>query len=68
MSVVSTHLMTNIKGCYDKMLARSQTITQLLLEGQHVDWQHLNMNRFTCRIDYIKVVPNTTNATQDISI
>ena len=34
MSGAITHLMTNIKECYDKVLAQSQTITELLLEGQ----------------------------------
>ena len=37
MSGVSTHLMTNIKECYEKVLAQPQAITELLLQGQDVD-------------------------------
>ena len=39
MSGASAHLMTNIKECYAKVLAQSQAITELLLEGQVVDWK-----------------------------
>ena len=66
MSGVSTHLMTNIKECYDKVLAQSQAIAELLLEGQHADWQHFDMKKFISRLDYMKGVLNTTNATKGI--
>ena len=62
MSGVSTHLMTNIRECYDKV---SQTITELLLEGQNVVWKHFGMKKCSSRLDSVKAVLNTTNATKD---
>jgi hypothetical protein len=58
--------MTNIKECYEKVLAQSKSITDLLLEGPHVDWKQIDVTKFTFRLDYIKAVLNTTNATKDI--
>ena len=66
MSGVSTQLMTNIKECYAKVLAQSQTITELLLEGQYVDLQHFDVNKFSPRLDSIKAVLNTTKCTKGI--
>ena len=66
MSGVSAHLVTNIKECYDKVLAQSQTITELLLEGKHAGCQHFDMKKFSSRLDSIKAVLNKTNATKDI--
>ena len=66
MSGVSTHLTTNIKECYAKVLAQSHTITELLLEGQYVDWKDLDLNKFRSRLDSIKVVLKTTKCTKDI--
>ena len=54
MSGVSTDLMTNIKECYDKVLVQSKRITELLLEGQYVDWKHFDINMLSSRLDYIK--------------
>ena len=66
MSGVSTHLMTNIKECYDKVLAQSQTITELLLEGQHADWTHFDMKKCSSKFDSFKAVLSTTSATKDM--
>ena len=38
------HPVNNIKECYGKVLAQSQTGTALLLEGQYVDWAQLSSN------------------------
>ena len=43
MSCLSTHLMTQIKECYDKVAAQSQAIAELLLEGQLNDWQDFDL-------------------------
>ena len=44
MSGVSTHPMTNIRLCYDKVLAQSNSITELMQEGQYTSdntcWYH----------------------------
>ena len=41
---VITHPMTNIKECYDKVLAQSKGITEFMQEGQytndHTCWYH----------------------------
>ena len=66
MSGVIAHLMTNIKECYDKVLAQSQTIAELLLEGQHVDWKDFDLKKFNSRLDYIKAVLSTTIFIKDI--
>ena len=55
----STHLMTNIEECYDKVLAQSKSITELLLEGQYVDWKHCDIKEFSYRLDYIKACAKT---------
>ncbi len=59
----STHLMTNIKKCYDNVLAQSTSITELLLEGRYVDWKHCDIKKFSSKVDSTKVVLNRTNAT-----
>ena len=58
--------MTNIKEFSDKVLAQSKNITELSQEGQGVDWKQFDIKRFSARLDSIKVVLNTTNATKDI--
>ena len=44
MSGASTHPMTNIKECYDKVLAQSKSIADLMQEGQYTSdntcWYH----------------------------
>ena len=66
MSGVSTHLMTNLKECYDNVLAQSKSITELLVEGQAVDWKHFDISKFDSRLNSISAVLNTTSATKDI--
>ena len=63
MSGVITHLMTNIKECYDKVLAQSQTIAELLLDGPDIEWKQCDINKSSSRLDSIKVVLNTTKCT-----
>ncbi len=46
---------TNIKECYDKVLAQCQTITEMLLEGQVLDWKHFDITGFSSRLDSIKL-------------
>ena len=60
MSGVGTHLMTNITECYDKVLAQPQTINEFLMEGQDVDWKDFDLEKFSSRLDSIKVVLSTT--------
>ena len=43
MSGVSNRLMTNVKECYNNVLAQSQTIAELLLEGQYANCQRFDM-------------------------
>ena len=67
MSGVSAHLMTNNnKECYDKVLSQSQTITELLMDGHYVDWKGFDLKKCSPRLEYIKVVLNTTKCTKDI--
>ena len=65
MSGVITHLMTSIKE-YMIICWPSQTIAELLLEGQDVDWNHFDINKFNSRLDSIKAVLNTAKCTKDI--
>ena len=48
------------------MRAQFKPITELLLEGQYVDWKHFDIKKINSRLDYIKAVLNTTNATNNI--
>ena len=36
------------------------------MEGHYVDWMNFDINKFTSRLDSIKAVLSTTNATKDI--
>ena len=51
---VSTHLMTNITECYGKVWALSKSITDLLFEGQYVDWKHFDIKRWSSKRDSVK--------------
>ena len=66
MSAVITHVMTNIQECYDNVLVQSKSITEQLMEGQYVDWKHIDIQKTNSRLDSIKAVLSTTNATKDI--
>ena len=66
MSGVSTCRTTNTKEFDDKMMAQSQAITELLLEGQYINWKDFDFNKFNSRLDSIKAVLNTTTCTKDI--
>ena len=55
MSGVSAHLMTNIKACYDKVLAQSTSITKLFDAGPVGCLEALfNISKSSARLDYIK--------------
>ena len=62
----STHPMRSMKECYDKVLAQFKSITELVMEGQDVDRNHFDISHWSGKLDYIKVVLNTTNATKDV--
>ena len=66
MSGVTTNLMTNLKECSQQVLAQSQSITELLLEGTYVDWINFDFHKLTSRLDSINVALIATNATQVI--
>ena len=66
MSDASTHLITNIKECYGKVLAQPKSITDILLEGRYVDWDRFDLKTWNSKLDYVKAVLNTTSATKDI--
>ncbi|MFM7986558.1 MAG: hypothetical protein ACKPKO_45315, partial [Candidatus Fonsibacter sp.] len=44
----------------------TDSITELLLHCKYVDWTNVDINESTSRLDYIKAVLSTTNATEDI--
>ena len=44
---VSTHIMANVKECYELVRAQSMSIAQLLLDRQYVDWKQFDSNKFT---------------------
>ena len=48
------------------MLAQSQTITEVLLEGQYADWKCCDLKKFSSRLDSVKAVLNAIKCTRDI--
>ena len=69
MTGVTTHLMNNIKGCYDKVQAQSQTITEVLISGADIAWEDFDIKVWQHKLDTIKAVltqTNLTNLTKDI--
>ena len=66
MAGVTTHLMTNIKGCYDKVQAPSQIITDVLISGTETDWEDFDIKVRQHKLDTIKAVLTQTNLTKDI--
>ena len=52
--------------CYCTVLEQSNGTTELLVEGQYVDWKDFDLNKFAARLSSIKSVLNTTNATNYI--
>ena len=66
MSGVSTHLVTNAKGCYDKVQAQSQIIIEVLISGTQTDWEDFDIKVWQHKLDTIKAVLTQTNLTKDI--
>ena len=66
MTGVTTHLMNNIKGCYDKVQAQSQIITEVLISGTETDWEDFDIKVWQHKLDTIKAVLTQTNLTKDI--
>ncbi|MFM7984852.1 MAG: hypothetical protein ACKPKO_36585, partial [Candidatus Fonsibacter sp.] len=63
MSGTTTKLMANINESYQNVLAPSQSITEQLMEGQHVDWINVDNNKPTSILNSPKAALSTTNAT-----
>ena len=63
---VTTHLVNNIKGCYDKVHAPSQIITEVLISGTQTDWEDFDIKVWQHKLDTIKAVLTQTNLTKDI--
>ena len=66
MTGVSARLMTNIKECYATALTQSNSNTELMTDGQEVDWNHFDIMRWSSDIDSTEAVLNATNATNNI--
>ena len=66
MSGVTPQLMANIKDCYGKVQAQSKVITELLLEGQEVEWEDFDIKEWDPKLSTIKAVLSTTKHTKDI--
>jgi hypothetical protein len=66
MTGVTTHIMTNIKGCSDKVQAQSKIITEVLISGTETDWEDFDMKVWQHKLDTIKAVLTQTNLTKDI--
>ena len=66
MTGVTTHLMNNIKGCYDKVQAQSQIITELLISGTQTVLDDFGIKVWQHKLDTIKAVLAQTNLTKDI--
>ena len=66
MTGVTTHLMNNIKGCYDKVQAQSQIITEVLISGTETAWEDFDIKVWQHKLDTIKAVLTQTNLTKDI--
>jgi hypothetical protein len=66
MTGVTPQLMTNIKGCYDKVQAQSKVITEVLINGTETAWEDFDITVWKHKLDTIKAVLTQTNATKDI--
>ena len=66
MTGVTTHLMNNIKWCYDKVHAQSQIITDVLISGTETDWEDFDIKVWQHNLDTIKAVLTQTILTKDI--
>jgi hypothetical protein len=66
MTGVTTHLMNNIKRCYDKVQAQSHIITEVLISGAETAWEDFDIKVWQHKLDTIKAVLTQTNLTKDI--
>jgi hypothetical protein len=66
MTGVTTRLMNNIMGCYDKVQAQSQIITEVLISGTETAWEDFDIKVWQHKLDTIKAVRTQTNLTKDI--
>ena len=66
MTGVTPQLMTNIKGCYDKVQAQSKVITEVLISGIETPWEAFDITGWKHKLDSIKAVLTQTNSTKDI--
>ena len=66
MSGVTPQLMTNIKESYESVQAQSKVITELLLEGQEVDWENFDIKHWDSKFSIIKAELSKTKQTKDI--
>ena len=66
MTGVTTHIMNNIKGCYDKVQAQPQIITEVLISGTETAWENFDIKVWQHKLDTIKAVLPQTNLTKDI--
>jgi hypothetical protein len=66
MTGVTTHLMNTIKGCYDKLQAQPQIITEVLTSGTQIDWDDFDIKVWQHKLDTTKAVLTQTNLTKDI--
>ena len=56
MTGVTTHLMNNIQGCYDKAQAQSQIITDVLISGTEIAWEDFDIKVWQHKLATIKAV------------
>ena len=66
MTGVTTHLMNNIEGCYDKVQAQSQIVPEVLISGTETAWVDFDIKVWERKLDTIKAVLTQTNLTKDI--
>jgi hypothetical protein len=66
MTGVTAHLMNNMNGCYDKVQAQSQIITEVLISGTQIAWEEFDIKVWQHKLDTIKAALTQTNLTKDI--